>query len=1015
LLGLAAFCLAAMVADPVAAQSWATSSSNTATTMSGTLLGQSLTITSAFPSGSPAIGNTLTAAPGINPPFNTYCIWDSSVPQNSAQIWPASASAPTWAQQIILGLNTATLANHERITIDFGQPLINPHLMVYSLDNSAIDFSSTRTIDGAPAVLAIDYNNAGIYDAVAQTFGTIGTAPIAEGCANNSPPGRACAYVTFVGTYNELQVDFYITAATQDGIGFNVGADAASPSLGAYKRITSGPVANGDGTFDVTYEVGAKNYGLSDITGFNLSDTLAGAAPAFGTYAGAATPTAPGTYSVPAGVGACQLVAGTIVPGATYDPNTAFTGDSGNLDLLAAATTLPAASAGTPGEVNCTFTLRFAPAAGQTHFENSGIASGSADGTPLSDTSYDGADPIGGDPSLPPTDPLNDAPTPLDIARTVSPAIVKSADLAHYLPGVATAVVYTLVVSNSGADGAQNFTIVDTPAAGITVDSWTCSVTTPGSSYVGIVTACGASSGTGALVTTADLQPGAVVTYTVDATIGAVASGDLINTASNTPPSGIGCSGSCPAVATSTVTPYPLGALVVDKTVNGGPAGYGGTFPITAACTIGGNAVVPTEGSTQSIAAGTGNVGTATFTGIAQGASCLVSEGALPAPPPSYLFGAPAITQASVIGATPVTAHVVNTLTQQVAGLTVVKTVAGGPTGFSASFSVGVACTLNGIPVTGIAPGDTQTVSAGTSSSGQVVFTNIPQGASCTATEGALPVAPISYVWGTPTITQSGPIAATGSTATVANTLIQQFGDLIVTKSVSGGPNGFVASFQATAQCTLGASAVTPAEGDTQAITAGTASAGSVAFTRIPQGSTCVVGEGALPQAPTGYAWGTPALTQPAAAIGPSPVTASIVNALSALDASFVLQKTISGGPSAGIRGLFTFSIDCGAAGVFAQSIDLQDALSGSVAVTTIPSLPAPPQGFAWGTLPPAQTLIVTGATVAFVNTLSPVGTPLPPTSVPVDARWVLLILILALGSTALWVLPHSHGGRRVT
>ncbi|HEY0230692.1 MAG TPA: DUF5979 domain-containing protein [Dokdonella sp.] len=1011
---MAAFGVLAMLANPAAAQSWATSSSVSATTLSGTLVGQSLTISSMFPSGSPAVGNTLTPVAGINPPFNTYCIWDSAVPQNSAQLWPASASAPTCAQQIILGLNTATLANHERVTVDFGQPLINPHLMIYSLDNSGIDFSSTRTLAGAPAVLAIDYNNAGVYDPIAQTFGTTGTVPIAEGCANNAPPGRACAYVTFVGTYNELTIDFYITSGVQDGIGFNIGADASSPSLGAYKRITGGPVANGDGSFDVTYEVGARNYGLQDVTDFNLSDMLAGIAPAFGTYVATAIPTAAGTYSVPAGVGACQLVAGALVPGATYDPNTAFTGDGANLDLLAAATVVPASSAGTPGEVNCTFTLRFAPAAGQTHFENSGSATGTSDGTPLSDISYDGGDPIGGDPSLPPTDPLNNAPTSLDIARSVTPGIVKSADLTHYLPGVATSVVYTLVVSNSGADGAQNFAIVDTPASGITVDTWTCTVTTAGNPYVGVTTACGAGSGSGALVTTADLQPGAVLTYTVDATISATATGDLTNSASNTPPDDVGCSGTCPAVATSTVTPYPLGTLLVDKTVNGGPAGYSGAFPVTVACTIDGNPVIPLEGGTQSIAAGTGSTGSVSFSGIAQGATCVVSEGALPAPPPSYLFGAPAITQADPIGAAPVTAHVVNTLTLQVAGLTVVKTVAGGPAGFSASFSVSVACTLNGNPVSGIAPGDTQTIAAGTSGSGQVLFTNIPQGALCTVSEGALPGAPLSYIWGAPAITQSGPIAATGSTATVANTLAQQFGELIVTKSVSGGPAGYVGSFQATTQCTLGASAVTPAEGNTQAVTASATAAGSVSFTRIAQGATCVVGEGALPQAPTGYGWGVPAITQPGAAIGASAVTASIANSLSALATSFQLQKTISGGPSAGVSGLFTFTIDCGAAGVFTQSIALQGATSGSVTVAQIPyattctfsensDLPPPADGFSWGTLPSAETLSVTGATVSFINTLTPVGTPLPPTSVPVDARWALLILILLLGSNAAW------------
>lgn len=216
---------------PAFGQSWASYTSGSGTpTLVGAVLGNAVTLAISYPSGTPAAGEGLSAAPGINPPFNSYCIWDSAVPQNSAQIWPASASSPSCAEQVVVGVPAAaTAVNPMRVTVTFGQPVINPKLMIYSFDNSAMSLSPTRDIDGNPAVLSVATNNAAIYDAGAQTLGTVGIAAIEEGCANNTPPGRACAYITFVGTYSQLQADFNLTSGGNDGIGFNVGADATTP------------------------------------------------------------------------------------------------------------------------------------------------------------------------------------------------------------------------------------------------------------------------------------------------------------------------------------------------------------------------------------------------------------------------------------------------------------------------------------------------------------------------------------------------------------------------------------------------------------------------------------------------------------------------------------------------------------------------------------------------------------------------------------------------------------------
>lgn len=105
--------------------------------------------------------------------------------------------------------------------------------------------------------------------------------------------------------------------------------------------------------------------------------------------------------------------------------------------------------------------------------------------------------------------------------------------------------------------------------------------------------------------------------------------------------------------------------------------------------------------------------------------------------------------------------------------LTVTKTLSGGPSGYSGSFPIAVACTMDGNPVTGITPASTAKVTASSSASGQVVFGNIPQGAFCTVSEDQASLPKLyGYSWATPEITQwTQPIAASGSQATVANKL----------------------------------------------------------------------------------------------------------------------------------------------------------------------------------------------------------------------------------------------------
>ncbi|HEY0231996.1 MAG TPA: DUF5979 domain-containing protein, partial [Dokdonella sp.] len=617
-----------------------------------------------------------------------------------------------------------------------------------------------------------------------------------------------------------------------------------------------------------------------------------------------------------------------------------------------------------------------------------------------------------------------------DVAALV--AIAKSAPATVLAGG---ALDYTLTLTNSGlAATAATLIVVDalppgvayvgaTPGTGVTAVSCagttvlTCTLTLP----AGLAPLTGTAQFS--IQTTAPAQAGSFVNYAATNPHGD-------GTPPGNPPTNAGCTVSATTACANAPTDVPAGRLLVTKTVSGSPAGYSGSFSIQATCLSAGTdvsaGIVPA--SVQSVTAGTGADGQLTFDNIPQGATCTVSEGTLPATLPAsyaWLAGTPTITQpAGAISATPVSAIVVNTMVQQIAGLTVVKTVSGGPATYSGSFPIGVACTLNGTPVTGITPGAMQSVGAGSAASGAVNFGNIPQGAACLVSEGSLPTAPAGYVWGTPTITQPALIAASGTTATVANTLAQQLGTLTVTKSVSGGPAGYGGSFPITATCTSNGAPVTGiTPGATQTAFAGTAGSGSVAFGNIPQGAVCSVSEGALPTAPAGYTWGTPVITQPGA-IGAAPGTATIVNSLGTLASSFRLIKTVNGGPGA-LSGTFAFAIDCGAAGTFAQAVTLSQAASGSVTISNIPSgsvcvfsegsnLPAAPGGFAWGALPAAQTRTIDGSDVSFVNTLtSDVTPPNSAAAVPAlrDAMLALLaLLMIGTGVRAARSRQHDRG-----
>jgi len=97
-----------------------------------------------------------------------------------------------------------------------------------------------------------------------------------------------------------------------------------------------------------------------------------------------------------------------------------------------------------------------------------------------------------------------------------------------YTPG--DAIAYTIIVSNTGPGSVTGATVADTLPANITGITWTC-VASGGASCTG--------SGSGNLNQTVNLPKNSKVTFTVNGTVSASASGNLVNTATVSAPSGV--------------------------------------------------------------------------------------------------------------------------------------------------------------------------------------------------------------------------------------------------------------------------------------------------------------------------------------------------------------------------------------------------------------------------------------------------------------------------------------------
>ncbi|MGE8320660.1 MAG: IPTL-CTERM sorting domain-containing protein [Comamonas sp.] len=152
--------------------------------------------------------------------LNNGIAWGNS----NAGIYPASFSSSSY--EFVRSPNASTLSpgSPTVASIQFAQPVIDPILIFYSLDNSGVTVQGTKDSAGANAVVAIQSNQPSMIDvATLSVAGPYppGAATGLEGCIAGSR--RVCGVFRFTGSYSALQLGQFVMFGGQDGVGFQLG------------------------------------------------------------------------------------------------------------------------------------------------------------------------------------------------------------------------------------------------------------------------------------------------------------------------------------------------------------------------------------------------------------------------------------------------------------------------------------------------------------------------------------------------------------------------------------------------------------------------------------------------------------------------------------------------------------------------------------------------------------------------------------------------------------------------
>jgi uncharacterized repeat protein (TIGR01451 family) len=232
---------------------------------------------------------------------------------------------------------------------------------------SSVEFTENFAYDGDTDIeLLIGTTNLAVGDS-----GTISISVLVDPGSYSKPfNNKAAAYGTSPSGVFVLDNSTDGTDVDPDGDGNPSNNSDPTPVefpsaiIGASKAISNGPTDNGDGTFSVTYNVAAKNFGDYDLLDVQLYDTLTNQ---FGSYV-AASPTNAGQYTITAAPSLIYIDAGS-----TLTVNPAFTG-SGNDTSLVSLNTGDILEIGDSTVIS--FTIQFIPFNNKLEFENQVIASG---------------------------------------------------------------------------------------------------------------------------------------------------------------------------------------------------------------------------------------------------------------------------------------------------------------------------------------------------------------------------------------------------------------------------------------------------------------------------------------------------------------------------------------------------------------------------------------------------------------------------------------------------------------